>query len=407
MTRYWVLALFAAILSVCAYLSVSSAVVGAQASSLPTEVLLDEFPEVIEFRAEAPSADTNAVSLQLRLLPAGEPVIVDANLDGDQLSAIIRTAEPTVAWTWLPVGAELEYLWIIDGEATSPAVWRYLDPRFDWGTAADGEVVVWRPGPDLQADHVAGHAVGALDLVADLLETPIEQPISLVVWPSSTAAADGIPVAIFGGQPPPLPRLTVAAGHGERLIHIFRDTTGDVRSAVSDVVMETAAHPHPDAIPLWFRVALGLWSQGPMHPFFVNRARSVVDADYEEFYSAEELDRFPSSWQYQALYLGQAGGMLSWMLQDWGPSALVELFDRISAGAAFYDALEVVFGYDRDQFIAEFTQNAERVLELTWPYIESEADPFWQTLDIGLIMAIVAAVIAIPFVAYIGYRLLQ
>ena len=379
----------------------------AQASSIPTQFVLDGFPDQIEIRSEAANPNPSDVSLQLRLLPDGEPTAIAAEIDGAHLSVVIQTGEQTSAWDWLPVGVELEYTWIIDGEPMAPGRWRYLDPRYEWGRAEDEGVVLWRVGSDLQAMPLAGHAAGALDLVGGLLETPVEQPISIVVWSSSTAAAGGLPTSLFGGQPPPLPRMTVAASHGELLIHVFRNTSGDVRNAVSDVVMETAAHPNAVTVPLWFRLALGLWSQGQMHPYFANRARWVAERGREEYYSTEELERFPSSFQFQARYLGQAGGMLSWMLQDWGPTALVELFGRISEGAPFYDALEAVYGYDREQFITEFTRNAVRVLELTWPYIEPETKPFWQKLNAGLIMAIVAAVIAIPFIAYIGYRLLQ
>lgn len=99
--------------------------------------------------------------------------------------------------------------------------------------------------------------------------------------------------------------------------------------------------------------------------------------------------------------------MLSWMLQDWGPEALAELFDHVSEGVDFYAALELVYGYDQEQFIAEFTKNAERALLLTWPYIEPEARPFWDRLNIGMIMAIFAAIIFIPGIGYIIYRLLQ
>ncbi len=407
MTRPRFFALVAAMLSACVLAGAAVGVLRAQASPLPTEFILDGFPEVIELRAEAPSADITDAALQLRLLPAGEPTIVNANLDGAQLSARILTAEPTAVWDWLPVGAELEYLWIIDGQPTPPGNWRYLDPRFDWGYAVHDGIAVWRPGSDLQAEQLVDHGAGAIELVGDLLETSVEQPVSLIVWPSSTAAAGGIPAALFGGQPPPIPRMTVAQRHGERIIYIFRDTGGSVRDAVTGAVIDAAAQPNAAAVPMWIRVALGLWSQGPMNGFYLRRAGSVVILDHEDYYSFEELETFPTTWQFQALYLGQSGGMLSWMLQDWGPPALIELFSQVGDGVDFYRALETVYGYDREQFIAEFTQNAERALLLTWPYIESETPPFWERLNIGLIMAIVVAVIAVPFIAYIGYRLLQ
>lgn len=379
----------------------------AQASSIATQFILDGFPDQLEIRAEAANPNPADASLQLRLLPDGEPTVLDAEVEGANLRVVVQTGEPTSAWDWLPVGAELEYTWIIAGEQMEPGRWRYLDPRYEWGRAEDVGVVLWRVGSDLQAKQLADHAAGALDLVSDLLETPVEQLISIVVWPSSTAAAGGLPTSLFGGQPPFAPSISAASKHGEHLIYIFRNTGGEVRNAVSGVVIDTAARPYADQVPMWLRVAVGLWSQGPMNGAFLRRAGSVVVLDHEDYYSFEELEDFPVTWQFQTLYLGQSGGMLSWMLQDWGPPALVDLFRRVSDGAGFYAAMEAVYSYDRDEFIAEFTKNAERSLLLTWPYIESETPPFWERLNIGIIMAIVVGVIALAGGGYIVYRLLE
>ena len=408
MTRHLHLIVVVAGLVACALAGVAAhGSVVAQDSSPSTQFILEGFPDQIEIRAEAANTNPSDASLQLRLLPDGEPTVLEADVDGASLRLVVQTGVPTPAWDWLPVGAELEYTWIIDGEPMPPGRWRYLDPRYEWGRAEDAGVVLWRPGSDLQAMQLADHAAGALELVEDLLETAVEQPISLVVWPSSTAAAEGLPTSLFGGQPPFAPRISAASKHGEHLIHVFRNTGGEIRNTVSGVVMDVAAQPHANQVPMWLRVAVGLWSQGPMNKAFLRRAGSVVVLDHEDYYSFEELEDFPVTWQFQTLYLGQSGGMLSWMLQDWGPPALVDLFRRVSDGAGFYAALEAVYGYDRDEFIAEFTKSAERSLLLTWPYIESEAPPFWERLNIGVIMAIVVGFIALAGGGYIVYRLLE
>ena len=408
MTRRLYLIVVVAGLIACVLVGVAArGSAAAQASSIATQFVLDGFPDRIEIRAEAAHTSSSEASLQLRLLPDGEPTVLDAEVEGARLRVVVQTGAPNLAWDWLPVGAELEYTWIIDGEPLEPGRWRYLDPRYEWGRAEDVGVALWRVGSDLQARQLADHATGALDLVRDLLETPVEQPISIVVWPSSTAAAGALPTALFGGQPPFAPSISAASSHGEHLIHIFRSTGGEVRNAVSGVVLDTAARPHADQVPMWLRVAVGLWSQGPMNGAFLRRAGSVVVLDHEHYYSFEELEDFPVTWQFQALYLGQSGGMLSWMLQDWGPPALVDLFGRVSDGVEFYAALEVVYGYDRDEFIAEFTKNAERSLLLTWPYIESQTPPFWERLNIAIIMAIVVGVIGLAGGGYIVYRLLE
>lgn len=296
MTLFRPAALIALILAACGVFALGLNAASAQTSTLPTEFVLDGFPDVIEVRAQAPATKVTDASLQLRLLPAGEVTVVDAAIDAEHLSAVIQTAEPTAGWEWLPVGAQLEYVWTLNGEQTSPTTWQYLDPRYDWGRAERDGLTLVRPGSHLRADELAGHGVGALDLVVDLLETPVEQPIAVVVWPSTTAAAGGIPTALFGAQPPPIPRMTVAQRHGEQIIYVFRDTGGSVREAVIDAVVDAAAHPHAEAVPMWIRFALGLWSQGPINGLFLRRAGAVVIIGREDYYSFEELETFPVTW---------------------------------------------------------------------------------------------------------------
>ena len=76
----------------------------AQASSIATQFILDGFPDQIEIRAEAADISASEASLQLRLLPDGEPTILDAEVEGANLRVVVQTGKSTSAWDWLPVG---------------------------------------------------------------------------------------------------------------------------------------------------------------------------------------------------------------------------------------------------------------------------------------------------------------
>ena len=262
----------------------------------------------------------------------------------------------------------------------------------DWSRTERDDVVLWHwQGPE-RADDLADHAQGAYDLISDLIEAESDQSIVLVVWIPETDPNDtqSLPPELDDEVDPVL---------------VMQNTSGGVRNAVTNQLIDAATGPHAGQVPLWIRLGLGLWAQGPLPGFYLRRAGSVVVLDHEEYYSIEQLETFPQTWQFQAKYLGQAGGTVAWFIQDWGPESLAELFMLVGDGVPFYDAIEQVFGIPEDRLISEFTKNAERSLLLTWPYIESQTPPLYERLNINHIIIIAAALPMLILFFFIGKRL--
>ena len=262
----------------------------------------------------------------------------------------------------------------------------------EWVLAEREHLTLWHTQGQVRADDLADEGQGAYDLVSDLIETSIGQHIAIIVWPQ-------------GGDPSDVAAYPPGIGEDALILHVTRNASGSVRSAVTNALISAAAAPHGDQVPLWMRSAMGFWSQGPLPGFYLRRAGSVVLFDHEQFYSFEQLETIPSTWQFQAKYFGQAGGMLAWMIQDWGPEALVELFRLTGEGVGFYAALEQVYGIPRERFIDEFTGNAERALLLLWPYIEPQDRPFYETLNLNYVVMVAAGIPVLILFFFIGKRL--
>ncbi len=254
------------------------------------------------------------------------------------------------------------------------------------------DLTLWHTQGEIRADDLADHGQGAYDLVSDLLDASVDQRLALIVWPQGSDPSDA---------------TAYPSGIEEDwiVLHVTRNASGSVRSTVTNALIDAAAAPHGDQVPLWLRSALGFWSQGPLPGFYLRRAGSVVLFDHEDYYSFEQLESIPSTWQFQAKYFGQAGGMLAWMIQDWGPESLAELFRVTSDGVPFYDALEQVYDIPQERFIDEFTDNAERALLLLWPYIEAQDRPFYETLNLNHVVMIAAAIPVLILLFFIGKRL--
>lgn len=262
----------------------------------------------------------------------------------------------------------------------------------EWFSAERDELTLWHTQGQLRADDLADHAQGAYDLVSELIDVDVEAPLAIIVWPTGSDPTDA---ALFP---------TGVDEHAE-VWHVMRNSSGDVRSTVTNALIDAATGPHAAQVPLWMRSAMGLWSAGPLPGFFLRRAGSVVLFDHEEYYSIERLEVIPTSWQFQAKYFGQAGGMLAWFIQDWGPETLAELFQTVGEGVPFYDAIEQLYGIPEEQLIAEFTKNAERALLLDWPFIEPQQQPFYERLNLNHVIAIAAAIPVAILLFFIGKRL--
>ena len=264
-------------------------------------------------------------------------------------------------------------------------------PTLEWTVAERDDLDLWHWQGQERTDVLADSAQGAYELVSDLFDVAIDESIILVIWPADTDPSDRSMLP---------PELADA-----EIVPVLRNTSGEVRNAVTDQLINAATGQHADDVPLWMRLGLGLWSQGPMPGFYLRRAGSVVVLDHEEFYSVEQLQIFPQTWQFQAKYLGQVGGMIAWFIQDWGPESISEVFGQVGDGQPFYTAIEQVYGLPEDKLISEFTKNAERALLLTWPYIEAQTPPFHERLNINYIIAVAAAIPLLILFFFIGKRL--
>ena len=264
--------------------------------------------------------------------------------------------------------------------------------ELEWSFAERDEIALWHSQGQLRADDLADHAQGAYDLVSDLIDVDVEAPLAIIVWPQGTDPSD-------------TSQLPSGIDDNAEIRHVFRNSSGSVRSEVTGALIDAASGEYAAGVPFWMRSALGFWSAGPLPGFYLRRAGSVVLFDHEQFYSIEQLEVVPATWQFQAKYFGQVGGMLAWFIQDWGPETLAALFETVGSGVPFYEAIEQVYGIPEEKLISEFSKNAERALLLNWPYIEPQQKPFYERLNLNHVILVAAAIPLAVLMFFIGKRL--
>jgi len=250
-----------------------------------------------------------------------------------------------------------------------------------WVAQGD-QVTVFSPRSDRHAEHLALVAEQTLETIHALLRQT-QEPVGglrLIAWPD-----------------PELPALSAVPQrlNGASLFLVAGEDGNHIRSAISDIVVDRAAFPHQERVPLWLRIGLRHWVRGGEQSALLQPARKIATDPlyaYDRYLSLHALDSWPAIEAYQQLYVSQSLAMLAWLLQDWPADSLSNLFAGLSEGRSFETALANAYELDQRTLVDDFHRQAERITQLSWPYTEPPPWSDWFTT---------ARVIAIAFVVIV------
>lgn len=254
-------------------------------------------------------------------------------------------------------------------------------------TGQDGQVTVFSTRSQAHAQHLASAANRTLETAGVLLpDTAVQiERLEIVAWPADRSS----PLAA-------MPELL----DGESLYLIEGEESNDVRSAISDILVDRATSPHQEQVPLWLRVALRHWVRGGNQSATLDPARKIATDPlyaYDRYFSLTGLEAWPAVEAYQQIYVSQSLAMLAWILQDWPADALAGLFTQIAQGDSFEQSVLDIYGIGSDSFVSAFAVEASRITQLNWPYTER---PPWHTwFTTGRIVAIALAGVALLVLA--------
>ena len=260
--------------------------------------------------------------------------------------------------------------------------------RADCWAAGNDLITVFSTRDLTHAEHLATVATDTLETIEGLLG-PTQEPVRglrLIAWPSSESSTQSAEPQRLDGE-----SLFLAAGADGN----------HIRSAISDIVVDRTAFPNRDQVPLWLRIGLRHWVRGGEQSALLRPARKIATDPgyaYDQYFSLQSLKTWPTIEVFQQIYISQSLAMLAWLLQDWPSDSLSTLFAVMSEGQPFKTALAEVYELDIATFVVEFTQQADRITQLSWPYTESPPWTKWFTT--ARMIFIVVAVLAL----FLGWR---
>lgn len=271
------------------------------------------------------------------------------------------------SWTWtmrrtggLPPGARVSYSWLIADERGNrmETPWsdlNYEDTRYKWKRLTQDKVsILWYEGDQAFAQRLMQAAQGALTRLAQDTGTRLERPVQLYIYASSEAlrGARVFPQEWEGGVAFP--------DHGIIAIGIslgnlaWGETT--VAHELSHVVTYQMTLNCYGDLPTWLDEGLATYAEGEPEPNLKARLQRAISQD--QLHSVKSLSSsFPAQAEAANLAYAQSYSLVDFLIRRYGQEKMLSLLAAFKEGLTYDEALQKVYGWDRDGLDREWRQS--------------------------------------------------
>lgn len=310
-----------------------------------------DFPNKLEFHlsAQAPFViDEAEVRYSVEQLTCGIGSSTGA-------AEVTPSTSINVSWEWdlrdsggLPVGATINYSWVVSGEGqsleTPTETITFDDPRHDWRMIS-GEYtqILWYDGSDAFAHDLLDAAEsGARQLAETTGVTPTE-PVAIRIYDSPAAMQETVLFSQEWAGGVAFPR------HGVVVMGI---NTGNLvwgRNAMvhemTHVVLGQFTFTCGTSLPAWLNEGLAVYNEGPVAPVF-SRALDDAIATDSAFTVRGIAGSFPTSQEGAVLAYAESRSIVAFLIDTYGPEKMNDLLQAFPRLSTIERALEEVYGFD-------------------------------------------------------------
>jgi hypothetical protein len=309
----------------------------------------NEFPRGVTFTLSftAPAAPKE-VRIQYHLAPdgTGATAIADCN---DAATVSCTYTLTSGAGIFIIPGAEITYHWEITdaaGEKTSTPdnVYVHADTRFTFQTLQQDNITLYyHSGTQQAAQAVLDATAATLRDVGALEKTQVTFPIKVFLY----ATADEMQPAIAPGeQGRGVQVLGEVVYSDTAMVSADVDTLDIARHEVAHIVTREATKG-PFGIAAWMNEGISVFSQTKPLAGHESALQTAIRAD--RVLSIKELNSSASGSVASTvgLYYGQAGSMIKYLVDTYGPDKFAELLKTFKDGSTPDKAFESVYGFDQ------------------------------------------------------------
>ena len=314
-----------------------------------TAIRIDDFPTSVSFTALVSDGSTlEEVVFFYTILPEGALTRQPAEIERGDVTRIVAEVATRGADFYIPVGADIEWFWEVsasDGtvQATAPQVWRYEDPRYEWRELVRGDVVVRYYDNERVAEELADAGVEAVNTMSALLGIRVDFPLKVYVWRSEEDAQGVQRIRSEGFDERVITGGVRVLGD---LVHIYDPDVWVIRHELTHVLTKIAGEGAFGGLPSWLdegtaTIAEGDWLRrrgGSLQRAIDNDTVLPVRGMASNTNIAGQVD----------VFYGQSASIVTYLIDTHGPELFAALFAEFKGGSTVDDALEAVYGYDRD-----------------------------------------------------------
>ena len=308
------------------------------------------FPADISFSALVENGDQlSEAILFYRVLPEGpitRQVAEISSGDVTRLSASI----PTVGMgTWIPAGSTIEWHWRLTDRNgvsldTDHELFQYDDPRYEWVPIEDERLVLFYYGDNRgTAERLHREGSDVIDQMSALLGVELDFQARVYMW-ANPADADGVERVESQGFEEQV--ITGGTRVLADLVHMFQPTTWVVRHELTHILTKIAGEGGIGNIPAWLDEGTATYSETDWRARRGAALNFAIETD--QLFSVRGLTSSANEPGRVDIFYGQSGDIVTYLITTFGEESFADLFSVFKRGSTVDNALEEVYGLDRD-----------------------------------------------------------
>ncbi len=294
------------------------------------------------------AAEVESATFLYTILPEGALTREAAEIsEGDvtRIRAEFPTRNPQL---WIPAGADFEWHWefvYASGETfeTEPQIWRYEDPRFEWQSLKEGDLeIAWYHDRGV-AETMMREGLQALEEISPFLGLDELIPIKVYVWANTEDARQ-----VERIQSERFEESVITGGTRvlADLVHIYQPSRWVVRHELTHVLTKLAGEGPYGDLPAWLDEGMATIAEGDWLDRRGGALQFAINND--QVLSLRSMESPSNRPGFVDIFYGQSAAIVLYLLQQYGTDKMNELFSTFKEGSSVEDALQRVYGLDRE-----------------------------------------------------------
>ncbi len=309
------------------------------------------FPTDISFSALVENGgQLSEAILFYRVLPEGPITRQVAEISHGEVTRLGARIPTAGVGTWIPAGSTFEWNWRLidtngDSVDTDDELFQYDDPRYEWVPIENERLVLFYYGDNRgTAERLHREGSEVIESMSALLGVQLDFQARVYMW-ASPADASGVEQIESQGFEEEV--ITGGTRVLAELVHRFQPTSWGVRHELTHILTMVAGEGGIGSIPAWLDEGTATYSEIDWRARRGAALNFAIETD--QLFSIRGLTSPTNEPGRVDIFYGQSGDIVTYLITTFGEESFAELFSVFKHGSTVDDALQEVYGLDRDR----------------------------------------------------------